>query len=365
MRVVLKECAWEPLGDNLIVIYDPREALTLADPDGQIAAFLTELSAGPCTAAELASALAARGFDVSEADVAEGLAGLDSLGLVEEAGERRLGDPVADERHFSTLTFFGSFAGLGRSRAGYVRRLRESHVLVLGAGGAGSSIVQCLAGLGVGAMTLVDRDDVAPRNFARQFLYRHQDIGRSKVDRAAEWVREYDPTIEVRAVDRWIAGPEDLKDLTADVDLIAGGLDGEPQAHLWVNEAALRAGVPLVSGGMQRTQLMYCSVDPGRSACLLCDESDRPDPGEPTSAGVAQRLTREMRLNNALIGPIAMQMGSLIAYEALRYLTAFEPPRAAGARVMLDLRTGLVPVWEPFPRDPECPACALAPVRPA
>ncbi|WP_188197406.1 HesA/MoeB/ThiF family protein [Nonomuraea sp. SYSU D8015] len=365
MRVVLKECAWEPLGEDLIVVYDPREALTLADPDGQVAAFLTELSRGPQTVEELRSALAARGVDVTEEDVRSGLEGLDSLGLVENADERQLGDPVADERHFSNLTFFGSFAGLGRSRAGHVRRLREAHVLVLGAGGAGSSIVQCLAGLGVGAMTLVDRDDVAPRNFARQFLYRHEDIGRSKVDRAAEWVREYDPGIEVRAVDRWISGPEDLKDLTDGVDLIAGGLDGEDDAHLWVNEAALRAGIPLVSGGMGRTQLMYCSVDPGKSPCLLCDESDRPDPGEPTSAGVAQRLTRGMRLNNALIGPIAMQMGSLIAYEALRYLTGFEPPRAAGARVMLDLRTGLVPVWEPFPKDPDCPACALAPVRSA
>jgi len=46
-----------------------------------------------------------------------------------------------------------------------------------------------------------------------------------------------------------------------------------------------------------------------------------------------------------------MQIGSLIAYEALRYLTGFEPPRAAGAWVALDLRTGLVPTWQPFPHD--------------
>jgi hypothetical protein len=105
---------------------------------------------------------------------------------------------------------------------------------------------------------------------------------------------------------------------------------------------------------------MYYSVEPGKSPCLLCNESDRPALDDPSSAGVAQRLSRSLRLNNALIGPIAMQLGSLIAYEALRYLTKFEPPRAAGAWVVLDLRAGLIPVWEPFPRDPECPACALA-----
>ncbi|WP_067182367.1 HesA/MoeB/ThiF family protein [Microtetraspora niveoalba] len=360
MRVILKECAWEALGDDLIVVHDPREAFTLADPEGRIAALLDELGRGPATAEKLSAALTARGFAATVADVRDGLDGLDSLGLVENADERWLGAPDADERHFSNLTFFGSFAGLHTSRAEFVRRLRDSHVLVLGAGGGGSSLVQCLAGLGVGALTLVDRDDIAPRNFARQFLYRHVDIGRSKVDRAAEWVREYDPGIEVRAVDRWISGPEDLKDLTEDVHVVAGGLDGAPDANLWVNEAALRAGVPLVAGGMTRTQLIYFSVDPGKSACLRCDESDLPDPDEHSSAGVAHRLTRGLRLANGLTGPMAMQVGSLVAYEVMRYLTGIEPPRAAGSRVILDLRNGLIPTWEPFPRDPDCPACALA-----
>ncbi|MBB4907397.1 HesA/MoeB/ThiF family protein [Actinophytocola algeriensis] len=360
MRVVLKECAWAPLGDGLVLVRDPREALTLADPDGQVAALLEELSTGPATAAELSAALSARGVAVSAADVAAGLDGLDSLGLLERPDEQTLGDPDVDARQFSNLTFFASYARRDQSRAEFVRRVRASRVLVLGAGGVGSSVVQCLAGLGVGAMTIVDRDDVEPRNFARQFLYRHRDVGRSKVARAAEWVREYDPGIEVRPVERWIIGPGDLADLVEDVDLVVGGIDSEQDAHLWVNEAVLRAGVPWVGGGMQRTQFMYFSVDPGRSPCLLCDESDRPDPGEPTSAGVAQRLSRSLRFNNALIGPIAMQLGSLIAYEALRYLSGFEPPRAAGAQVVVDLRTGLVPVWQPFPRLADCPACALA-----
>lgn len=359
MRVMLKECAWESLGDELILVRDPREALTLADPDGQVRELLEELRKGPATAAHLARALVRRGIQVSTDDVAGGLAGLDSLGLLEDFDARSLGDPVADVRQFANLAFFASYANRESSSADFVHRLRESRVLVLGVGGGGSSIVQCLAGFGVAAMTLVDRDDVEPRNFARQFLYRHRDIGRSKVERAAEWVREYDPGIEVRAVDRWITGPEDLADLTDGVDIVVGGLDGERNAHLWGNEAALRAGVPLVGGGMRRTQFVYFSVDPGKSPCLRCDESDRPSEDEPTSSGVAHRLSDSLDYANALIGPIAMQVGSLVAYEALRYLTGFEPPRAAGVQVAFDLRTGLLPTWQPFARDPECPACAL------
>lgn len=349
MRVALKECVWETAGDDLVLVADPREAITLADPEGRVAALLTRLRREPGTAADLAAALGE-----SEEDVQEGLDGLASLGLLERADERSLGDPDLDERHASNLSFFGSFADLDRSRAAYVRRLAESHVLVLGVGGGGSQIVPCLAGLGVGALTLVDSDEVRPRNFSRQFLYRHADVGRSKVERAAEWVRDFDPAIEVRTVDRWIKGVDDLTDLTGGVDVIVGGLDGETGSHLWVNEAAVRAGVPLVTGGMMRTQLIYCSVDPGRSACLRCNEP------EPTPA---QRMVRERPFTNALIGPLTMQFGSLVAYEALRYLTRFEEPRAAGANIVLDLKTGLVPERRPFTRDPGCPVCTLAPSR--
>ncbi|MGW5483705.1 ThiF family adenylyltransferase [Streptosporangium sandarakinum] len=361
MRVALKECEWETVGEDLIVVFDAREATTLSDPDGQVAALLEELRRAPRTAAELSAALGGRGFRLSEEDVGRGLRGLDSLGLVEDADGRTLGDPDEDERHFSNLSFYGTHAALDRRRAGFLRSMREAHVLVLGVGGGGSSLVQCLAGLGVGEMTLVDQDRVEPRNFARQFLYHHADIGLSKAERAAAWVRDYDPGIKVNAVDRWVSAPGDLADLVPDVDLIAGGLDGHPHANLWANEAAVRAGVPYVLGGANRSQLMYLSVDPGRTACLACDYADRP--AEDGPEGVAYRIAENMKLSNPLTGPMAMQVGSLLAFEAQRYLTGYEPPRAAGFRVTLDLRQGLVPEWQPLPRNPECPVCRLAPPR--
>jgi molybdopterin/thiamine biosynthesis adenylyltransferase len=361
MRVVLKPCVRERLGPDLVVIFDPREALTLVDPDGRLEVLLDELSVGPRTVPEIAAALAARGRPATGLEIQSALTGLDSLGLVEDGDGRDLPDPAAAARHFSNLVFFGGYAGLHRPRAEFVRRLRAAHVLVLGVGGGGSSLLMCLTGLGIGKLTLVDRDDLEPRNFARQFVYRHADLGRSKVERAAEWVREFDPTVEVRPVDRWISGPGDLADLVDGVDLVAGGLDGHPDAALWVNEAAVRAGVPLVTGGMTMSQLVYYSVDPGRSRCRQCDERGAPDPAAASAAAIGRRRFRELRITNGLIGPLAMQIGSLVGYEALRYLTGFEPPRAAGAYVKLDLRTGLTPEREPFADHPDCPVCPLAP----
>ncbi|TDC11097.1 ThiF family adenylyltransferase [Streptomyces sp. 8K308] len=358
MRVGLKECVWETVEDDIVVVVDASEAITLSDPEGQVAALLGELSRGPRTPAELSAALGRRGFAVSESEVTEGLTGLDVLGLVEDADGRWTGDAAVDARHFSNLSFFGAYAGLDRPRADFVRRLRAAHVLVLGVGGGGSTLVQCLAGLGVGRLTLVDRDQVESKNFARQFLYRHRDIGRSKPERAAEWVREYDPTIEVRAVERWIRSAADLADLTEGVDLIAGGVDGHPDAGLWVNEAAARAGVPFVVGGGTPSQIMYQSVIPGRTPCLACDAADRPSAD--SSAGTALRLAERLELSNPLTGPMATLIGSLVAFEAKRYLTGFELPRAAGGRIVLDLREGLVPEWQPFTREPDCSVCALA-----
>ncbi|MEV4222982.1 ThiF family adenylyltransferase [Nonomuraea sp. NPDC049725] len=357
MRIALKECVWESLGGDLFVITDPREVVTLADEEGQVAALFAALDRGPCTVPELRERLAEGGVALGEDDVHGAVAALDSLGLVEYEADRTLGDPALDARHFSNLAFFGTHSRLDRPRAEFVSRLRRSHVLVLGVGGGGSSVVQALAGLGVGRLTLVDRDEVEPRNFARQFLYHHADIGRSKVECAAEWVRAFDPEIEVRPVERWISGPDDLKDLLDGVDLVAGGLDGHPDANLWISDAAVGAGVPLVVGGITRSEVVYYSVSPGRSACVRCDWSDRPPADEASSGGFVERNRDRLALSNTLIGPLAMQIGSLVAYEALRYLTGFEEPRAAGAYIRLDLRDGLAPSRHPFTRDDACPVC--------
>jgi molybdopterin-synthase adenylyltransferase len=364
VSIAMKECVWEKRGEELIIVIDPREALTLDDTSGHIEALLEELSGRPQTVAELERSFRDRGIDLSRESIESGITGLGALGLIED-GERTLfGDPDVDQRHLSNLAFFGAYADLDSSRTDFVRRLRDSHVVVLGVGGGGSAVLQCLAGLGVGRMTLVDRDDVEPRNFARQFVYRHSDIGRSKVARAAEWVREYDPAIEVRPVDRWIAGPGDLRDLVHDADIIAGGIDSAPDAHLWVNEAAVRAGIPLVSGGMGRSLLTYYSVDPGNGPCTQCDRSVRARSADQTTEELARRQRARLNRANRLNAPLAMQIGSLIAYEALRYLTGFEAPQAAGKFVTLDLRAGLMPSWDPFFDDPDCPVCALVPGRP-
>jgi molybdopterin-synthase adenylyltransferase len=358
--VGLKDCAWERSGDALIVMLDRREVVHLVDRDGSAELLLSVLRDRPQSPEDLLDVLAARGVEVDAEQLAAGLHVLDQAGLVEDATGLGLEDPQSDARHFSNLAFFGQFSDLNRSRASFVCRIRRAHVVQLGVGGGGSAIVQCLAGMGVGSLTLVDRDDVEPRNFSRQFLYRHADIGRSKVDRAAEWVREYDPTIQVRAVDRWIAEPDDLDGLFDGADVVTGTFDEPPGAQAWVNEAVVGAATPLVSGALFGSQLVYSSVDPGRSACSACAQSAAADARSPGPEGLAVRLDERLPRTNRLTGPVAAVIGALIAQEAVRYITGFQPPYAAGALVFLDVNHGFESRRVPITRDPDCDVCRRA-----
>ena len=358
--VGLKDCAWERSDDALIVMLDRRAMTHLVDRDGSVELLLTTLRDQPRSPEDLRQVLVAAGVQVDAEQLAAVLDVLDQAGLVEDATGLGLDDPQLDARHFSNLAFFGQFSDLKCSRASFLRRMRRAHVVQLGVGGGGSAIVQCLAGMGVGRLTLVDRDDVEPRNFSRQFLYRHADLGRSKVDRAAEWVREYDPTIEVRAVDRWIGRADDLDGLFDGADVVTGSFDEPPGAQAWVNQAVVGAGIPLVSGALFGTQLVYSSVDPGRSACQACAAARLSDGQSPGAEGLAVRLDERLPRTNRLTGPVAAIVGALIAQEAARYITGFQPPYAAGAVVFLDVRNGFESHRMPITRDPDCEICRQA-----
>ncbi|GAA4532122.1 HesA/MoeB/ThiF family protein [Nonomuraea ferruginea] len=351
MRPRLKTLAWERAGDELRLVYDPRDRLVLPDPDGTVEKLLHLLREGGRTVAELAGELS-----LPVADVSAAVAALDAERLLEDGD--RLGElgPGDAERHFSNLAFLESFGTLGSSREDLLRRLRESHVLVLGTGGLNSNTIPHLAGLGVGRMTLLDRDTVDPRNFARQYLYRWDDVGSRKVARAADWVRAFDPSIEVEAIDLGVESPEQLDELVGRTrpDVVASGIDRPNEIDLWVNAACVRHGVPFVRGGMWVTSGTVWSVAPGVSACRACVPPTA-DPDAPDLAAI--RLYRDGARPNRGIGPVAGLLGAYGAFEVLRYLTGFEPPAYAGRPLIVDFAGGCATSRTEWPRNPDCDVC--------
>jgi molybdopterin/thiamine biosynthesis adenylyltransferase len=361
MRPMLKNAVWHRSGEDLYLISEPETQIVLSDPDCRVEALLGLLRDGTLDEPALVAALAEVPQAPDAAEITEAIAALDELGVLEDAAASPVFRPDQAERYFSNVAFFATFGSLNRPATGFQQALLDAHVLFLGTGGLGSTAIQALTGAGVGRMTLLDNDRVEVRNFARQYLYTEADIGQPKVERAAAWVRAFDSRVDVRAVRRWIDGPDDIADLLTGVDLVVDGVDQPQLIDVWVNEACVRAGVPFIRGGMIARRLLYWSVDPGRSACLACQGHEQSLAGQ--ADGVPPDQQADLQRINRGIGPVASMTGAMVAMEALRYLTGFAPPIAAGKMRFIDFATGAeeVKAWQ---RWPDCPVCLTAP-RPA
>jgi molybdopterin/thiamine biosynthesis adenylyltransferase len=349
VRPVLKRYDRAVADGEITLLPDTGIEFSLSDPDGQVAALL-DLLDGSRSLDEVASALRERWPSLSREDVEAGIAALDQAALLEDVEAATALTARQRDRYASNLEFFATFATLDRSRHSFQEALREARVVLLGVGGLGSCLLMNLAGLGVGSVTLLDFDRVELKNLVRQFAYDESMLGRSKVECAAARVRSLNSEVDVDSVERRVEGPEAIEPLLDGADLVLGALDQPNEVRYWVNEACVAAAVPLVTGGFQAGRGLYYSVDPGRSGCAACLRLNM----QPEAKG---RLVREPVVNRG-IGPVATVIGSLIALEAVRYLTGFAPPVAAGKLWLVDFATGEAGVGYEWSRAPDCPVCA-------
>ena len=77
-------------------------------------------------------------------------------------------------------------------------KLIDSKVLIAGAGGLGSTVIANLASVGVGHLGIVDNDVLELSNLNRQYIHKYSNIGKAKVDSAKNWIKEFNPDIEVK-----------------------------------------------------------------------------------------------------------------------------------------------------------------------
>ena len=156
-------------------------------------------------------------------------------------------------------------------------KIARGRVLVIGVGGLGAPAATALAAAGVGTLGLVDPDAVELSNLHRQPLYTGADVGRPKVEVAAERLRGLAPALRVKT---WRArfGSPDAHLLRA-FDVVLDGTD-TIVAKFVVSDAAVAAGVPLVHAGVLCFRAQLLTVLPGRSACYRCVFEEAPPPGD-------------------------------------------------------------------------------------
>jgi bacteriocin biosynthesis cyclodehydratase domain-containing protein len=287
------------------------------------------------------------------AAIEEKLASLDGVGVLTSWPAHVAPLPADDalrfDRQLPYLAEFGAPADLQR-------RLGEATVAFIGCGGLGTWALGGLACAGVGSFVLVDDDTVEPSNLNRQVLYLDADIGRAKVDCAADWVRRFAPKTNVTTLQQRIGAAEDVAPLARDADVVVLLADWPPyELERWVNEACVAASTPFISSG-QATQIMKIGpmYVPGRSACFACEETQMRAAAPLYDDVVAMRQQRSSATATVL-GPSAGVVGTLISLEVMHALLG-RPAATEGRAMLLDIQT-LETSWEPIERDPACPVC--------
>src|SRR6202166_4470950 len=130
------------------------------------------------------------------------------------------------------------------------QKLKAARVLCIGAGGLGSPLALYLAAAGVGTLGLVDFDVVDYTNLQRQIIHSTADVGRKKLDSAAEKLAAINPFLTIRKFDTRLSS-ENALEIFRDFDIIADGTDNFPTRYL-VNDACVLTGKPNVYGSIFR-----------------------------------------------------------------------------------------------------------------
>jgi len=228
--------------------------------------------------------------------------------------------------------------------------LAEAHVAVIGCGGIGSPAIQYLAAAGVGRLTLVDDDTVDLSNLQRQTIFAPGDVGMSKAEVAAQWVRRFDPAIEVHAfaerIDRGNAAS-----IISGADLVLDGCDNFA-TRLTVSDACVASAIPLTSAALGRFQGQIANFAghlPGE-ACYRCFVGDALD-GEDCDTCAA----------DGVLGAMAGTVGCFAAMHAVRALVAGKAAFGDPQWGTLHLFDGMSPSLRALRivKDAQCSGCAV------
>jgi Dinucleotide-utilizing enzymes involved in molybdopterin and thiamine biosynthesis family 2 len=187
------------------------------------------------------------------------------------------------------------------------QKLKNSKVLVVGAGGLGSPVLLYLAAAGVGTLGIIDYDVVDISNLQRQIIHQTVDVGRNKIESAREKLNALNPDVNA------IIYPEKLteanvSDVIKDYDFIIDCCDNYAGKFL-INDACVREKKPYSHGAVLALRGEVMTYVPG-NACYRSVFDNPPEDGTaPTSAQAG------------ILGSIAGVIGSIQATEAIKYLT--------------------------------------------
>lgn len=221
-------------------------------------------------------------------------------------------------------------------------KLKGASILVSRSGGVGGMAAYELAAAGVGRIVLAHAGNLRPSDLNRQLLMSHAGLGQSRVEQAAQRLRELNPLVEVVPVAENIS-ETNIERLVAQVDLVMGCAPLFSE-RLLMNREAVRQNKPLVDCAMYDMDVQLTTVLPGQTPCLACLY-----PTEPPA----------WKRQFPVFGAVAGVVGCLGAMEAIKLLAGLGES-LNGHMLIGDLRD-LSFRKVRTQRDPACPVCVNRP----
>src|SRR3984885_8947668 len=225
--------------------------------------------------------------------------------------------------------------------------LKEAAVLVIGAGGLGAPALMYLAAAGVGTLGVVDDDVVSLSNLQRQVIHTTPDIGRQKVDSAAEQIHALNPHVRFEAhIARLYAG--NAMALIGGYDLVLDGSDNFETRYL-LSDACYLAAKPLITAALGMFDASLTTIrahernaEGELNPTYRCLFPESPPPGTVPACAEA-----------GVMGALAGMMGSMMALEAIREIVGFGEG-LVGRLLMVDARAMRFETLR-YARDPANP----------
>jgi adenylyltransferase/sulfurtransferase len=222
------------------------------------------------------------------------------------------------------------------------QKLKAAKVLCIGAGGLGSPLALYLTAAGVGTLGIVDFDVVDYTNLQRQIIHTTNDVGRKKLDSAADKLTAINPFLNLRTFDMKLTSANAL-DLFREFDIVADGTDNFPTRYL-VNDACVLTGKPNVYGSIFRFEGQASVFATEDGPCYRCLYPEPPPPGLVPSCA-----------EGGVLGILPGLVGVIQATETIKLILG-QGDSLAGRLLLVDA-LGMKFRELKLRKNPDCPVC--------
>ena len=225
-------------------------------------------------------------------------------------------------------------------------KLKSSRVLLIGAGGLGSPLALYLAAAGIGRIGIVDHDNVDASNLQRQVIHGTNDLGRPKVQSAAETIRAVNPGVDVECYQQPFRRDNAMA-IAKPYDIVIDGTDNFPTRYL-VNDICVLQGKPNCYGSIFRFEGQASVFGLPGGPCYRCLYPDPPPPGAVPSCA-----------EGGVLGVLPGVIGTIQATEAIKILIG-QGTTLSGRLLLYDALEMTFREMR-IQRDPNCPVCGDRP----